>query len=261
MFKKYLLLMTMGVAGGFIAFFVIFISGFLNRIISDNFKAEIQRANITEQILPSPSPERIISGVPDALISYSPAPADFWQKIVIGRAFNFAAVQSFKEGRLLRQGNGIFLSSDGLIVTVSDIVPASASVFQVLYEDKIFRGKIAVRDYAKNLAIIRVSGEADFNVPELDLSDNFQSGQELLIAGKFVNLSKPILFSQKTLINYMLDKTIFLDVQPKNIFNGGALVNSSGRIAGMSFIRGGRVYSVNSATIDAFLKNYLKQTK
>lgn len=261
MIKKYSLLLGGGFLGGFFAVFLIFNLGFFNRTILDNLKTEMQKAGMINQILPSPSPERIISGTPDALISYSPAPADFWQKIVIGRAFNFAAVQSFKESRLLRQGNGIFLSSDGLIVTVSDVVPASASVFQVLYEDKILRGKIVARDYAKNLAIIRVSGEADFNVPELDLSDNFQSGQELLIAGKFVNLSKPILFSQKTLINYMLDKTIFLDVQPKNIFNGGALVNNSGRIAGMTFIRGGRTYSVNSVAIDAFLKNYLNQTK
>lgn len=258
MIKKYGVTAGISFLGGAFVFFVIFVSGFFNRTILDNLKTEMQKAGMISQILPSPIPEQTISNKP---ISYSPAPADFWQKIVIGRAFNFAAVQSFKDNRLLRQGNGIFLSSDGLIVTVSDVVPASASVFQVLYEDKILRGKIAIRDYAKNLAIIRVSGESDFNVPELDLSDNFQSGQELMIAGKFVNLSKPILFSQKTLINYVLDNTIFLDVQPKNIFNGGALVNNSGRIVGMTFIRGGRVYSVNSATIDTFLKNYLNKNQ
>lgn len=261
MFKKYLLLMVMGVVGGFIAIFIIFNLGFFNRIILDNLKTEMQKADMINQILPSSSPERIISSTPDALISYSPAPADFWQKTVIEQSFNFAAIQSFKDSQLLRQGSGIFLSSDGLIGTTSDAVPASASIFQVLYEDKILRGKIVSRDYAKNLALIKVAGAVDFNVPEFDFSDNFQSGQELIIVGKFVNLSKPILFSQKTLINYILGKSIFIDAQPKNIFNGGALVNTGGRIIGMTFVRGGRVYSIGSATIDDFLKTHLNQDK
>lgn len=247
--------------GGFFAVVLIFNLGFFNRTILDNLKTEMQKAGMINQILPSPSPERIISSTSDALISYSPAPADFWQKKIIEQSFNFAAIQSFKDSQLLRQGSGIFLSSDGLLGTTSDAVPASASVLQVLYEDKILRGKIVARDYAKNLALIKVDGAVDFNVPEFDFSDNFQSGQELIIVGKFVNLSKPILFSQKTLINYILGKSIFIDVQPKNIFNGGALINNSGRIIGMIFIRGGRAYSVNSAIIDAFLKNYLNQTK
>ncbi len=258
MIKKYVIFLSVGFLGGLSAFFIVFNFGFLDRAILTNLKSEIQKANVIKQILPSPSPERTISGT---VASHVPTPADFWQKTVIDQSFNFAAVQAFKDNQLLRQGSGIFLSSDGLIVTTSDIALASASVYQVLYEDRILRGDIVARDYTHNLALLRVGGSSDFNVPELDFSDNHQSGQELIIAGKFINLSKPILFSQKTSINYTIGKSIFLDAQPKSILNGGAVINDSGRIIGLAFIRSGKVYFVDSQTIDDFLKNYLNKNQ
>lgn len=258
MIKKYAILLSVGFLGGLSAFFIVFNFGFLERAVLNNFKSDIQKANATKQILPSLSPERNIS---NEVVAYGLAPADFWQKIVIDQSFNFAAVQAFKDNQLLRQGNGIFLSSDGLIVTTSDIALASASVFQVLYEDKILRGNVVARDYAHNLALLRVSGSSDFNVPELDFSDNYQSGQELIIVGKLINLSKPIVFSQKTFINYKIGKSIFLDVQPKSILNGGAVINDNDRIVGVVYIRGGKVYFVDSQTVYAFLKNYLNKNQ
>ena len=254
MIKKYGLILGIGFLGGFFAAFIILNLGFWGDAVLENLRSEVQKANMAVQALTSPNPEKTIVAT-----TYSPAPADFWQKIVIDQSLFVAAVQSFKDSRLLRQGNGIFLSSDGLIVTTADTAPASASVFQVLYEDKILRAKIMARDFVKNLAIIQVNGTVNFNVPELDFSDNFQSGQELVIIGKFVNLSKPILFSQKTSINYLLNGAVFIDAQPKSIFNGGALVNNNGRIIGMTFIRNGKVYSAGTKIIDEFLKNYLKK--
>lgn len=258
MIKKYAIILSVGFLGGLSAFFIVINLGFLNQLILTNLKSEIQKASMAKQVLPSASPEKTIS---DAVASYVPTPADFWQKIVVGQSFNFAAVQAFKDSQLLRQGSGIFLSSDGLIITTSDMALASASVYQVLYEDRILRGNVVARDYIHNLALLQVGGSSDFNVPELDFSDSYQSGQELIIVGKFVNLSKPILFSQKTLINYIIGKSIFLDAQPKSILNGGAVINDSGRIIGLSFIRSGKVYFVDSQTIDNFLKNYLNKNQ
>lgn len=258
MIKKYAIVLSVGFLGGLSAFFIVVNFGFLNRLTTTILKSEIQKANVAKQILPSISPEKTIS---DTATSYVSAPADFWQKIVVDQSFNFAAIQAFKENQLLRQGSGIFLSSDGLIVTTSDIVLASASVYQVLYEDRILRGTVVDRDYTHNLALLQVGGSSDFNVPELDFSERYQSGQELIIAGKFVDLSKPILFSQKTFINYIIGKSIFLDAQPKSILNGGAVINDSGRIIGLAYTRSGRIYFVESQVIDNFLKNYLNKNQ
>ena len=114
---------------------------------------------------------------------------------------------------------------------------------------------------SNNLALIQISGFSDFNVPELDFSDSHQSGEELIIVGKFVNLSKLVIISQKTFINYILGKSIFVDAQPKAVLNGGALINNGGRIIGMTFIRNGKLYSTDSKTIDGFLKNYLNKNQ
>src|SRR3989344_2292510 len=226
--KKYLPFFAVGMIGGVLAFLVI-------SVFDDNDSVNI----------PSPS------------LSTTPLTSDSWQNIVSNESLSSVTVQSFLDSKLLRQASGIVLSVDGLIMTTADTV-ASGGNFQALVDDKILRATEAARDYTKNLAILKVGAE-DLNVADLDEITNLTSGQEFIITGKFVSLSKTVVFSQKALINYVLDKDIVLDTVYNSILNGAKVVDENGRMAGMAYARGGKIHMINSKLINEFLSSQLNK--
>ena len=189
-------------------------------------------------------------------VSVSPS-ADFWQNIVDNESLSDIAIQSFVGSVLVRQSSGMILSADGLIVTTADAV-VSDGYYQVLADDKILKASMLAWDYGKNLAIFKVSAQ-NLNVADLDNIPSLGSGQELIITGKFVNLSKPIVFSQKSLINYVLDRDIVLDSVYNVFLNGAKVVDKNSRMVGMAYVRGGKVHLIKSQTISDFLKSQLNK--
>ncbi len=189
-------------------------------------------------------------------VSVSPS-ADFWQNIVDNESLSDIAIQSFVGSVLVRQSSGMILSADGLIVTTADAV-VSDGYYQVLADDKILKASMLAWDYGKNLAIFKVSAQ-NLNVADLDDIPSLGSGQELIITGKFVNLSKPIVFSQKSLINYVLDRDIVLDSVYNVFLNGAKVVDKNSRMVGMAYVRGGKVHLIKSQTISDFLKSQLNK--
>ena len=89
---------------------------------------------------------------------------------------------------------------------------------------------------------------------DLDDLSILESGQELIITGKFVNLSKPIVFSQKALINYVLDRDVVLDTVYNVFLNGAKVVDKNSRMVGMAYARSGKIHLIKSQTIGDFLK-------
>lgn len=187
-----------------------------------------------------------------SLPSSAPLPTDSWQNVVANESLSTVAVQSFSGGALLKQSSGMILSADGLIVTTADAV-VSGGYYQVLADDKILKAPILTWDYGKNLAIFKVSAQ-DLNVADLDDLSNSGSGQELVITGKFVNLSKPVVFSQKALINYVLDRDVVLDTVYNGFLNGAKVVDKNSRMIGMAYTRSGKIHLISSQAISDFLK-------
>jgi len=259
-FKKYFAFMCAGIAGGFIALFIVIELGMADGFLIRRLGAEIgdiykNNGGRIEPTIHEPAEPTVISSP-----SLSQTPSDFWQKTVIKSSLNIAAIQTFKDGKLLKQGSGIFVSSDGLFMTSSDTAPTGASVYQILYEDKILRGKAASRDYSKNLVLFQTGDlTKNFNVPELDIYANYQSGREMLIVGKLLNLSKPVVFSQKAMVSYILGSDIIIDTQLKNTLNGGSAIGNDGKTLGLISVRSGKVYLIGAKTIDDFLKQYLQK--
>src|SRR3989344_7543153 len=94
--------------------------------------------------------------------------SDFWQKIASDHVLNTVAIQSFKSGKITREGTGMTISSDGIIITTFDVI-AGADVYQVLYGDKILRAQLVRYDGFKNLALLKVSA-TDMTVTRLERS-------------------------------------------------------------------------------------------
>ncbi len=225
MIKKYLPVFVVGILGGILAF-------------------SVMRHSL-RPVVTTPS------------VSAAPLPVDFWQNIIANESLSAVAIQSFVGSALIRQSSGMVLSADGLIITTADAV-VSGGYYQVLVDDKILKASILAWDYRKNLAIFKVFAQ-DLNVADLDDLSSPGSGQELIITGKLVNISKPIVFSQKALINYVLDRDIVLDTVYNVFLNGAKVVDKNSRMVGMAYVRGGKINLIKSQTIGDFLKDQLNK--
>ncbi len=233
---KYLIVFLVGLSVGFLIF------GFLNGSVLP----KVFKANLGQQIsTPLPS---VLSSIPTS------TPFDFWQKIVADASLSTVAIQSFQNNTLKKQGSGIILSSDGLIVTTLDVV--AGKKIQVFFEDKIFQAAIVKKDLINNLALIKAEG-GNFNISNLDNPVSYESGQDYILTGKLLDLSKITTFSQKALVHYVLDNKIVLNSQLEGFINGAKTLNFDGQMVGLSYLGGDKVYLVKSSIINDFYNSYL----
>lgn len=182
--------------------------------------------------------------------------SDFWQKIAADQSLSTVAVQSFRSGKIIREGSGIVVSSDGVIVTTFDVI-SGADVLQVFHKDKILRARTIKYDGFKNLALLKVES-ANMDVARLDRNYQFQAGQDVIVSGKLVELSNPVIFAQRGMISYILSKDIILDIEPNYFLSGSKAINNSGVVVGMTYLRSGSAHLIKSETIDDFIKNYFE---
>lgn len=182
------------------------------------------------------------------------ASSDFWQKIVSDHVLSTVAVQSFKGGKIVREGSGIVISSDGVIITTFDAI-AGADVFQVLHGDKILRARLVLYDGFKNIALLKVAA-TDMSATRLERNYQFHPGQDVVVSGKMVELSSPVVFAQKGMISYVLTKDITVDTEPNNFLSGSKVINNSGIVVGMAYLRNGAVRLITAESMDDLVKSY-----
>ena len=184
------------------------------------------------------------------------ASPDFWQKIVSDQVLSAVAVQSFSGGKIIREGSGIVISSDGVIITTFNVI-SGADIIQVFYKDKILRAQVARYDGLKNMAILKV-GETNMDVARLDRDYQFQPGQDVVVSGKMIEFSNPIVFAQRGMISYILSKGIVVYTEPSYFLSGSKVINNSGVVVGMSYLRNGAVHLITAEAMDDFIKIYFE---
>ena len=115
-------------------------------------------------------------------------------------------------------------------------------------------------DYGSNLMLLRsavnFAGVSDFN-PLFD----YQNGQDVLITGKIIDLSKPVLATQRGLIKFTTEKQVTIDGVASNYLSGFGIVTSDGRIIGVSYLRNGQINLVRANALKRFLDDYLGKNK
>ena len=177
------------------------------------------------------------------------------ERIVSDLSLSSVGIQVFKDGKLVNYGNGLAVSSDGLIVTIADLF-VSDGLYQVFYEDKIFRGFIAAKDFKLNLLLLKTQTFYPTAI-NLDIDYDYQSGREILAIGKIVNLNKPAIFSQRGLLSYITDKSVILDLSVGNYLKGSGIFDMKSRFLGLIYLRNGKHNLVKTSVIKSFLDNYI----
>ena len=231
--KVFIKILLFGLLGGLFG-------GYLFVSISNNYSA-----NISQVAVSTPS------------ITINPAQG-FWDKIVSESSFTSLGLQVFQADKLIKQGSGIIVSSDGLIVTVADLI-APGAVYQIFYGDKILRGTLIAWDYNLNLALIKTDSSYS-NVVDLN-ERNYDSGEEVVLAGKLFDVSKPVIFSQRGTISYITEKSAVIDTIVNKNLSGAGVIDVRGDFIGLAYLRNSRVNLVKASFVEKFFQEYLLKNK
>lgn len=204
----------------------------------------------------NPNGDPTVSQTPQVSVIESPVPGE-WSVLVSSADPSSVAIQTFQRGKLIRSGTGTVVSSDGLVVTVMDVVPyaSPAASYQMTVYDRVMRARVVARDVKTNLALLKTD-TSDLTIAPLSHSHP-PVGSPLAMVGGFVNLSVYQTFFAHAWLSYNISGYSVLDVVPMPIMSGARVLSLDGRQVGMVFIRNGQVRMVKTGQIQEFLDIYL----
>lgn len=165
------------------------------------------------------------------------------EKVVIG------VKSKTKQGKVL-EGSGLILTSDGLVVTLADLVP-QGSDFSFFVEGETVHFQILKRDLNNNLAIIKIEKT---NLPTVGFS-NFEKlklGERVFLVGTTLS-PKWSWVVNEGLVRSFDQNSIETNIFEKNTLAGSPLFDIEGNILGLNMIdKEGKVIAIPVTKIKTF---------
>jgi serine protease Do len=139
-------------------------------------------------------------------------------------------------------GSGVIISSDGYIITNNHVIENAEKVTVKLNDNREFEAQIVGRDQGTDIALLKVKGE---NLPYIKYGDSdlLKLGEWVLAVGNPFNLTSTVtagIVSAKgrnlgiSDDNYHIESFIQTDAALNVGNSGGALVNTSGQLVGIT---------------------------
>jgi S1-C subfamily serine protease len=168
------------------------------------------------------------------------------EKTVVG------AKTKLKNGKIL-EGSGVIVSSDGLIITLSDLVPTGSET-SFFWEGKSVSFQILKKDLKENLALIKI---AETNLPTAGFADldRVKLGERVfLVAVVFEKGITPKKTANEGIIKNFSENSIQTNIFEKNTLAGSPLFNIEGSVLGLNTIdQEGKVVSIPISKIRSFI--------
>ncbi len=161
-----------------------------------------------------------------------------------------------KTGETL-EGSGLILTSDGLVITLADLVPQGSN-FNFFIDDESVHFQILKRDLKNNLALMKIETT---NLPTVGFA-NFEKlklGERVFLVG--VIFEKPTVLTQgktKNLVNEGIVKSFDLDsietnIVEKNNLAGSPLFDMEGNVLGLNTVnQEGKIMTIPITKIKVF---------
>ncbi len=150
--------------------------------------------------------------------------------------------------------SGLIVSSDGLVVALSTLVPVRSSpAFYI--NGQIVSYEIQKRDKVKNLALVKVEGEG---LPTLEFAnqEELMVGEKVFLVGTiFDDEGKPQKSVNQGIIKRIEDGLIVTNIKEEERLAGSTLFNLEGKILGINLIgTKGEVLTISAPTIREFIE-------
>lgn len=166
------------------------------------------------------------------------------EKVVIG------VKTETKMGKIL-EGSGLIVTSDGLIVTLAEIVP-QGSTFSFLVDGKRAHFQILKRDLKENLALVKLEEE---NLPTCGFAnlEKIKLGERVFLVGTIFEKEKPQKVVNEGIVASFNEDFIKTNIFEKYTLAGSSLFNIEGEVLGINMIdKEGKVITIPISKIKEF---------
>jgi putative serine protease PepD len=199
----------------------------------------------------------LIGVQPEVAVSVTPTPD-------ASVSLSDVAVQTFSGPLLVRQGSGVVVSADGLILTTTSVAPYGSGSFTnqvALSRGQILRARRMTSDPATGLALLKVdAGDLDAVLFEPSIlvgpGASVQAVAATFMFSKFTTVRLPVW------VAWMNDDQVAglsIDHAYGPTMSGARLVNADKKSIGL-FNWTGRPTFIGAAKINGFLEQYLQGT-
>ena len=133
----------------------------------------------------------------------------------------------------LRQGSGVILSTDGLILTNYHVIEGLQSMAVTFNDGSVYEGEVYVEDYDADLdlALIRIDRE-DLTPVTIGDSDQLSIGDTVVAIGSPYGLQNTV---SEGIISSIRDSELQITAAISSGSSGGALFNAYGELVGITY--------------------------
>jgi S1-C subfamily serine protease len=154
-----------------------------------------------------------------------------------------------KTGKIL-EGSGIVLTSDGLILTLSDLVPQNYQI-KIFLNNNEFTPKVLQRK--NNLALLKVEEK---NLPTVSFADfeKIKLGERVFLIGEFFENQTPKKVVNEGIIKTFDEKIIQTNISESKNLQGSSLFDIEGQLVGLNTIdKEGKILAISIKEIRQFI--------
>ncbi len=138
-----------------------------------------------------------------------------------------------KEGKIIF-GSGLVVTSDGLIITLSELVPLKGD-FTFFINSKTPNWQILKRDVENNLILVKLDLN-DLMTISFSNRDELKAGERVFIGGTIFDNNKPLVTINEGIIKFFNEEYIRTNMFEKKTLSGSALFNIKGELLGLNTI-------------------------
>lgn len=131
-------------------------------------------------------------------------------------------------------GSGLVLTSDGLVVTLAELVP-QGSEFLFFVQGKPAAYQILKRDLNQNLALIKLGQDNLSTVGFADLN-KLKTGERVFLVGTVYGVKELVKGANEGIVSYFNDDLISTNILEKSFMAGSPLFNIKGELLGLTTI-------------------------
>jgi S1-C subfamily serine protease len=139
----------------------------------------------------------------------------------------------------LREGSGVVIGEDGLILTIGYLITEANEVWLTTADGTVFPGHALAYDQATGFGLVQALGRLDLPALELGSSSKAQLGDPVVFAdGTGQSIRSAIVAKQEFAgyWEYLLDEAIFITPAHPS-WGGAALIDAEGKLIGIGSLR------------------------
>lgn len=167
------------------------------------------------------------------------------EKVVVG-------IKTITKNKKTLEGSGLIVTSDGLIVTLADLIP-NGSTSTIFIDDKQVSPQVLKRDLKNNLTLIKIEEK---NLPTASFSnlEKLKLGERVFLVGVIFEKQK-----NKKIVNEGIVKTFDQDLIETNILekdklSGSSLFDIEGNVLGLNIVdKDGKISAISILKIKQFV--------